>query len=140
LSGMKWKGPSPSNSKINLVRPLLDQPKAVLLDYAAANKIRFREDATNASLDIQRNRIRHELLPLLRRKYQPALDKTVLRVMDIVGTEAELVSDVAAGWLEVRRREVCGGRSIEKFAHLPVALQRRLIQLQSLGYGIAADF
>src|SRR5207245_6181139 len=58
LAGMKWRNASPSDPGIQLVRPLLDQPKSALRVYAAERKIQFREDATNASLDIQRNRIR----------------------------------------------------------------------------------
>ena len=30
LAGMKWRNPSPSDAKVQLVRPLLDQPKAAL--------------------------------------------------------------------------------------------------------------
>src|SRR5205814_778887 len=97
------RNPSPSNPEIDLVRPLLDQPKSALFEYAAEKGIRFREDATNACLDIQRNRIRHELLPLLRRKYQPALDKTIFRVMAIVGAETEFVAQAAREWFEHNR-------------------------------------
>ena len=99
LAGMKWRNPSPSDAEVQLVRPLLDQPKAVLGEYAAEQGIRHREDASNALLDFQRNRIRHELLPWLRRKYQPALDRTIARVMDIVGAEAEFAGQAARDWL-----------------------------------------
>jgi tRNA(Ile)-lysidine synthase len=78
LAGMKWRSPSPVNGKITLVRPLLGVTKAELREFARENKIRFREDATNALLAAPRNRIRNELLPLLRKKYQPGLAKTVL--------------------------------------------------------------
>ena len=99
---MRWRTGSASDAGIQLVRPLLDQPKAVLVEYAAEHGIRYREDASNAVLDFQRNRIRHELLPLLRGKYQPALDRTILRVMEIVGAEAEFVSGAAERWLRGR--------------------------------------
>ena len=82
LAGMKWRNPSPSDPGIELVHPLLDQSKAVLMEYVADHGIRYREDASNAALDFQRNRIRHELLPLLRSKYQPALDRIIPRVTD----------------------------------------------------------
>ena len=134
LSGMKWRNPSPKNPAIHLVRPLLDQPKSSLLKYAAEKKIRFREDASNASLDIQRNRIRHELLPLLRRKYLPHLHKTILRVMDIVGAETELVSTAANSWLE---KPAAKRLSFEK---LPVAVQRRCLQFQLREHGIAPTY
>jgi tRNA(Ile)-lysidine synthase len=140
LSGMKWRNPSPSDPEIELVHPLLDQPKAVLLEYAAKQRLRYREDASNTVLDYQRNRIRHELLPLLRRKYQPALDKTLLRVMDIVGTEAEFAGEAAREWLGQLRKIRRTGQPSPSFDHLPVAVQRRCVQLQLLNQGIVPDF
>src|SRR5439155_11704644 len=136
LAGMKWRSPSPSNPRVELVRPLLDSPKSALRDYAAQTRIHHREDATNACLDFQRNRLRHELLPLLRRKYQPALQKTVLRVMEIVGTEADFVTQAASDWLQRRRM---GRRQPPAFEKLNVAVQRRCVQLQLLGLGIKSD-
>ena len=144
-SGMKWRNPSPSNPEIELVRPLLDQPKSALREYAAQNQHRFRQDASNFCLDIQRNRIRHELLPLLRKRYQPGLDRTILRVMDIIGAEAEVVAELASDWLEQQRSRI-GLDSIPKsegqppFEELPLAVQRRCIQLQLLEQGIAVDY
>ena len=87
LAGMKWRSPSPADPRIRLLRPLLDATKEELRRFAEQCRIRFREDATNARLEMPRNRVRNELLPLLRRKYQPGLAKTVLRLVEIVGTE-----------------------------------------------------
>src|SRR5437667_2679835 len=131
-AGMKWRSPSPSNPKIDLVRPLLDQSKSALHAYASERKIRFREDASNAWLDIKRNRIRHELLPLLRKHYQPALNKTILRIMQIIGKESEFVTETAREWLRGPRAEGRGQRaerSTRGFEELPVAVQRRCLQL-----------
>ncbi len=132
LAGMKWKSPSPGNPKIELIRPLLDQPKAALGEYVATRKIPFREDSSNASIDFQRNRIRHELLPLLRRNYQPAVARTISRVMEIAGTEAEFVGQIAADWLNGSNRRL--------FQKLPVAVQRRCIQLQLLSREVPVDY
>ena len=148
LAGMKWRNSSPTNSRVELVRPLLDQPKAALAEFAAQNKIRFREDASNGSLDIRRNRIRHELLPLLRREYQPALDRTIARVMEIVGADAEFVHQAAEQRLggapasgPARRRDIgAGPEAGAPFVELPVAVQRRCIQLQLLRQKVAPDF
>ncbi len=136
LAGMKWQSPSPVDRTISLVRPLLDFSKAELEQLARENKIRFREDASNLSTNFLRNRIRHELLPLFREKYQPALNKTVLRSMEIIGAEADFASDTAWQWLhgnELSLRE----RDFEK---LPVAIQRQVLKSQLTGLGIAADF
>jgi tRNA(Ile)-lysidine synthase len=162
LAGMKWRNPSPSDPEIELVRPLLDQPKAMLIEYAAEQGISYREDASNAVLDFQRNRIRHELLPLLRRKYQPALDRTIPRVMEIVGAETEFAAAAAREWIrgggspkskvqspkcgEVRgpfsrlARGQVGRRAGLAFEELPVAVQRRCVQFQLLSQGVVADF
>ncbi len=130
--GMKWLGASPMEGKILLARPLLDQPKLALAAYAKHERVAFREDATNGQVDILRNRIRHDLLPLLTKKFQPALARVVLRQMEIVGAEAEFVTQTAEGWLKAKRRPA--------FEALPLAVQRRCVQLQLPRLGIAANF
>ena len=160
LGGMRWKTSSAHDPGVALVRPLLDQRKAALANYATECGIRYREDASNAVFDFQRNRIRHELLPLLRRKYQPALDKTILRVMEIVGAEAEFAALAARQWLAARRNpkrearnpkeiripksevRVAKGQARKQavFDELPVAVQRRCVQLQLFSQGVAPEY
>ena len=105
LAGMKWRSPSPVDGRITLVRPLLGATKAELLEFARENKLRFREDATNALLAAPRNRIRNELLPLLREKYQPGLAKAVLRLMEIIGAESDFAGAAARQWLKETGRD-----------------------------------
>jgi tRNA(Ile)-lysidine synthase len=131
VAGMKWLSLSPVNSKIKLIRPLLGFSKAEILTYARGNKIPFREDASNLSKDFLRNRVRNELLPLLRKHYQPGLTKTVLRLMEIAGAEAEAVGGLAGQWLKQRRPD---------FEHLPAAVQRRILQSQLIRLKVSPDF
>jgi tRNA(Ile)-lysidine synthase len=131
LAGMEWKGTLPADKKLVLVRPLLDVTKRELGEYAREVGVKFREDATNVSQEILRNRVRHELLPLLRKGYQLALDKVILRQMEILGAEGAFVDEVAGRWLKERT---------EEFGNLPVAVQRRVIYRQLLGLGVAGDF
>lgn len=131
LSGMKWRSPSPATSTIQLARPLLDVSKADLNAFASERRIHFREDASNASLDLQRNLIRHDLLPRLRRRYQPALDKIILRIMEIVGAEAEVVGELANACLKLRRASLSAW---------PVGLQRRMLQQQLQERVIPAEY
>jgi len=131
LAGMKWSGVSPVDAAVKLVRPLLEQPKAALVEFAGATGIKFREDASNASADILRNRVRHELLPRLRKAYQPAVAQTVLRTMDIVDSDSAFVRAEAEKWL---RRRAKG------FEALPVALQRQCLCVQLEQLGLPAEF
>ncbi len=156
LAGMKGRAPSPADKTLSLIRPLLDFSKAELLAFARARKIRFRDDATNFSTDFLRNRIRHELLPLLRKKYQPAVDKTVLRLMDIVGAEADFVSAAAQRFCRRRgnaaptksgKPQAASGKSSAlpwggggDFENLPPAVQRQVLQQQLTALGLPPEF
>jgi tRNA(Ile)-lysidine synthase len=132
LAGMQWTSPSPSDPSILLVRPLLDQTKAALRQLAQAAGVDFSEDATNASSYIHRNRVRHELLPLLRQHYQPRLSERVLSLIELTGAEAELATALAQRWLAAKRRT--------KFDQLPKAVQRRIVYLQLLPMAPSPDF
>lgn len=141
LGGMKWRNRSPfarEGDELYLARPLLEESKESLREFAAQRKIEFREDASNTSPDILRNRIRHELLPLLRKKYQPALDRMILQLMEITGADFEVVQQAALDWNRAARNT--DGVFPKSFDELPVAVQRRIIQMQLRQSKIAADF
>ena len=138
LAGMDWSGQSPADPNLRLIRPLLDCSKQQLLEYARSEKIQFREDQTNQSLDILRNRIRHELLPLLRKRYQPALEKTMLRLMAILRSESALVDGIDPLTLALSPR---GEReNSPEFSQLPIALQRRLLHKRLIELGLRPNF
>lgn len=119
LAGMDWAGPSPSDPAIQLVRPFLDLGKAELRAFAEQQDIAYREDATNTHLEHQRNRIRHELLPLLQSKYQPALAKVISRAMEIVRAESDLISELARAWMARSQ-----GQKSQGLTHPSAALKR----------------
>jgi len=50
-----------------IVRPLLVFSKKEILNYAKANNIKWREDSTNKNNNYQRNQIRNEIIPLLKK-------------------------------------------------------------------------
>lgn len=60
----------------NIVRPLLTFTRHDLQQYAHANQLEYREDATNKETVFQRNKIRHEVLPLLE-KINPIVVQTL---------------------------------------------------------------
>lgn len=141
LAGMKWNAESPADRKLRIVRPLLNVEKAALAEFAKQAGITFREDASNRSTDILRNRVRLELLPLLRRQFNPAVDKSVSRLMEIVGAEAEVVTALAEEWLaDGVTRPTSASESGGCFKECQVAVQRRIIQLQLQDLGVMADF
>lgn len=80
LHGVSGMAPVASLEKsLNLVRPALDASRKDVDEYIAAHRLKFREDSSNASLEFTRNRVRHELLPLLddifRREVSPIITR-----------------------------------------------------------------
>jgi len=131
LSGMKPEAASPLNPDIRLLRPLLECAREEIVAFAEEAGIRRREDASNQSGEFLRNRVRHELLPLLRRRFQPALNKVVLRQMEILSADADLLRAEAERWRQQPRR---------RFGSLPVAIQRRILQLELEDMKVAPEF
>lgn len=127
LSGMRWRSASPRDKKIQLVRPLLETSRNEIESFARENKLCWREDTSNKSVDFLRNRVRHELIPLLEKKYQPGLRRSISRLMQLLAAEGEVVGDLAA-------------KTKGRFEQNPIAIQRRLLQKQLLSLNIAADF
>ncbi|MDP2178863.1 tRNA lysidine(34) synthetase TilS [Methylicorpusculum sp.] len=61
-----------------LLRPLLNVSKKEIEAYAAGHELDWVEDPTNQSAEFDRNFLRNDVLPLLKKRW-PALDKTVSR-------------------------------------------------------------
>ena len=65
LRGTGVKGLSGISESEGLLRPLLSYNKAQIHQYALANELKWREDASNQQATYLRNKIRIELLPVL---------------------------------------------------------------------------
>ena len=66
LQGLRGIAPIRRDGAVPVVRPLLAVPRAAIMDYLAEIGQPYRTDASNADPRFTRNRIRQELLPLLR--------------------------------------------------------------------------
>jgi tRNA(Ile)-lysidine synthase len=82
-----------------LVRPLLGLSRADVLCYLTAIGQSYREDATNRDVRFTRNRVRHELLPLLKRDYAPSVVESLLRLSSlaadaqrVIGAQVEMLT------------------------------------------------
>lgn len=68
---------------IELIRPMLRYWRRDLEDYLGAIQQSFRIDPTNEEARFTRNRLRHQLLPLLRSSFNPSVDEAVYRLAEI---------------------------------------------------------
>jgi tRNA(Ile)-lysidine synthase len=80
------KAPRPGK----ILRPLLSARRTELEDFLRAHNQPWRTDSSNSDEAFTRNRIRHQLLPVLR-EYNPSLDQTLANL-------AELAREDEARW------------------------------------------
>jgi tRNA(Ile)-lysidine synthase len=131
LPGMRWSAPSSADPTVTLIRPLLGITRNEIETYALQHAIEHREDSTNCSTDILRNRIRGHLLPLLVREFQPGLVATLGRTMEILAAEADWLDEAVERWRGSRQ---------PAWARLHPALQRRILWRQLIEAGAEPTF
>lgn len=113
----------PLSPSVSLVRPLLGMRRRDVLDYLAAIGQDFCTDTSNTDPRWTRNRLRHELLPLLRQDYNTDVDAALLRLGAQAAESQQLIADLAdelvrdclalefAGGHDANERRVaCGAR------------------------------
>ena len=114
---------------LTVIRPLLEVSRQETVDYCHQHQLMPRVDVSNLSLSPLRNRIRHQLLPLLQ-SYNPQVAQALLRTARIAGDDlAFLDGESARLWGELARRE---GDTIildkKGFLELPAALKQHLLR------------
>ena len=134
-----------------VVRPLLGTTRAEVEAYLKALGQEWREDSTNLHVTFTRNRIRHELLPLLE-GWNPRLKEHLAQM-------AELARDEEAWWDAETGRQAAGvilegkpvrgggraaseglGLDLARLGTLDPAVQRRVIRRAAGKLGFAPDF
>jgi len=108
LCGIPWVG---HRNGIRLVRPLLGIARADIESYLRRQRIEWREDSTNADPVYLRNRVRHEVIPLIESRLNPSFRGAVCRAAELLRDEnawmdgeaaAHLTGCLAGGELDVR--------------------------------------
>ncbi len=89
----------PPRGDAGLVRPLLPFWRAEIRRYARAHGLAWREDPTNASGELARNRLRRQVLPMLERTVAPGARRALARL-------AELAREDEAAWEALLRKEM----------------------------------
>lgn len=73
----------------NLIRPLVYLERAEIQEYLRAHRISWREDFTNRDTNFLRNRLRQELIPQLKKSYNPRIVRTLSVTAEVLRDEAE---------------------------------------------------
>ncbi|MEX2091582.1 MAG: tRNA lysidine(34) synthetase TilS [Pirellulales bacterium] len=85
----------PLSPTVSLVRPFLGIHRQEVLKYLAEVGQDFRTDATNADARFTRNRLRQQLLPLLRSEFNTDVDAALLRLAQQADETQRLINLLA---------------------------------------------
>ncbi len=117
------------NQKLTVIRPLLEICREDTVSYCKQHRLSPRTDSTNQSTGFLRNRVRLELLPLLK-DYNSGIIDSLLRISRIASDDlAFLESESEIAWQRIVHLQN-GTFIFEKknFMSLAPALQRQLLR------------
>lgn len=113
------------------IRPLIHQNREEIMEYLKQNSLAYVTDMTNTDTKFLRNRIRHELIPALKKSYNPNISNTLNRLSSIIRDEEEWINEtILPAYLNCvlnekkDRVKLC----IPELDKIPVPVKRRIIR------------
>lgn len=110
-----------------LWRPLLAVPRVALLDYAQARSLAWIEDPSNAEHGLDRNFLRHRVLPVLAERW-PQAARALARSAQLLAEDARLLQEGARERLQSLRVAEADCLSVAALLALPGAWRSRVLR------------
>ena len=142
IRGSGLKGGSGIAAKENGIgRPFLSLAKEDLLAYCDAHGVAYAEDATNADTAYARNKIRHEVLPLLA-TINPAVVDALSRFALIAAGDEAVLEDAARKFFEFFGASQGETLTLDRdgLAALAPPMARRVLRLAAAAAGKELDY
>lgn len=117
---------APFRGQRRLCRPLLGHSKQDIYAYAHARELQWIEDDTNTDTSIERNFLRHDVLPILNQRW-PQFEQTLARSAQLCAQQQALLDELLSDELDTRAEQE--RLSVQGFDKLSVAHQSALIRL-----------
>jgi len=117
---------------VTLLRPLLDVRRSEIEVFLASLGQSFLTDTSNADVSYTRNRLRHEVLPLLRNAVNPQADEALLRLARQAAETSQLATRFARRELKrvlIESSSVLIRLDARRLKKQPPALVRAVIAL-----------
>ncbi|RKY70400.1 MAG: tRNA lysidine(34) synthetase TilS [Candidatus Latescibacterota bacterium] len=115
----------------HFVRPLLGTSRKQIEEYLTRRGLSFRCDSSNADISYARNKIRHQLLPLLREEYNPDVATTLARTAEILRSEDDFLDEQTALSFSSIVKQKTGRKivlDIDRFLDYHICLRRRVLR------------
>jgi tRNA(Ile)-lysidine synthase len=122
-----------------LARPLIDRSRDETEAFCAALGLEPRRDETNLDPTFRRNRVRHEILPVLL-AVNPNLVEQLAQLADVHRDEDFLLDALAGAAAMAAEDERGSSASLERLRAASLALRRRAIRLLARNEGVGLTF
>lgn len=109
-------------------RPLLDNSRDELLEYARTRRLQWIEDASNQDTEFDRNYLRHRVIPLLKARW-PAASRTLSRSARHCAEADRLINGVLGEQLDQLQDSRDGSLPVSALATLPPDRLASLLRL-----------
>ena len=116
------------------VRPLLSFSSDTIKNYAHANNIKWRDDSSNQSVKYLRNKLRHEVIPILK-EINPSLLQSFQTTLNNLSDSSAIVSERIDGFLS----KTIDGMS-DKEVRFSIAEFKKLPHPKAYVYEVFKDF
>jgi tRNA(Ile)-lysidine synthase len=121
---------SMSPIRLPYIRPLMSIRRHMLIDLLRQEGIPWVQDSSNVKRTYQRNRIRLDVLPILR-EYNPQIDRRLYELTEMLAAEHHLLERQVDAWypcIVSQRSDRRLALQCQAYNHVPLAIQRRLLR------------
>ena len=110
-----------------IIRPLLGCSRQEVMQYLMVQRLSFKTDTSNANLRYARNKIRHQLLPLLEHEFSPRIRDHLVSMATVFREEEEWLEQLAMA-ARARVQESPSVLSLSQLALEPEGLHARILR------------
>ena len=117
------------NKKISIVRPLISFSRSEITWFCRLFYLPIWSDITNYNFYIQRNRLRHEILPYLQNYFNPQIQKNITNFINFCCRDNEYIQENTLKlYLKSINKNIIG-LNLKKICNQHTVLQKRVIRL-----------
>jgi len=119
------------------IRPLIEVSRLEIISFLNAAGIQYRQDSSNESKQYLRNKIRGELIPYMKEKFNPKIEEKLAQTAEIVRNEDEFIRQYVLAAMDspyIQRQKNLISLNIAYINKLPLAIRLRFFKalLESL--------
>lgn len=115
-----------------IIRPLIEIKRDEIIEFVKEKGLKYVEDPSNLETYYLRNKIRLELIPLIKKEYNPNIIETLIETAEIIGDEDDFLEGYCSKILSDINLSK-GSTLIEidtlKLKNFHIAIQRRIIRI-----------